>query len=117
MPGATAPRVYAPRQRALAGADAAAPSPDQGAYGAVKLWRALRPRAFDVGATAWRGCGRSHGLRSAPHRRFRVIVEHHQFAPPAPNRLQQGFVAPAPNRIWVGDLTAIRRARAGSIWR
>jgi putative transposase len=36
-----------------------------------------------------------------------VAVEQHQFAPAAPNRLQQIFVAPAVNRIWVGDLTAI----------
>ena len=43
------------------------------------------------------------------------MLEQHQFAPPAPNRLQQGFVAPAPNRIWVGDLTAIA-TRAGWLY-
>lgn len=36
-------------------------------------------------------------------RRFRVIAEHHQLPPPAPNLLQQRFVATTLNRIWVGD--------------
>jgi putative transposase len=60
---------------------------------------------------------RVHGLEVQRTRRFRVVVEQHQFAPPAPNRLHQVFVAPAVNRIWVGDLTAIATRRAGCIWR
>jgi transposase InsO family protein len=43
------------------------------------------------------------------------MIERHEFAPPAPNRLQQVFVAPAPNRIWAGDLTAIA-TRAGWLY-
>jgi transposase InsO family protein len=35
------------------------------------------------------------------------MIERHEFAPPAPNRLQQVFVAAAANRIWAGDVTAI----------
>jgi putative transposase len=58
---------------------------------------------------------RLHGLEARRTRRFRVVIEQHQFAPPAPNRLQQRFIASAPNRIWVGDLTAIA-TRAGWIY-
>ena len=43
------------------------------------------------------------------------MIEHHQFAPPAPNRLQQRFVAPTANHIWVGDLTALA-TRAGWLY-
>jgi putative transposase len=76
-------------------------------YGAVKLWRALQ----DVGIR----CGRHRvarlrklaGLEARRTRRFRVIVEHHQLPPPAPNLLQQRFVTTALNTVWVGDLTAI----------
>ncbi|MBI3806848.1 MAG: DDE-type integrase/transposase/recombinase [Nitrospirae bacterium] len=48
-----------------------------------------------------------HSLEAQRTRRFRVVVEQHQCAPPVPNCLHQVFVAPAVNRIWVGNLTAI----------
>lgn len=48
-------------------------------------------------------------------RRFRVIVEHHQLPPPAPNLLQQRFVTEALNRIWVGDVTMVS-TRAGWLY-
>jgi len=55
------------------------------------------------------------GLIAKRVRRFRVMHERHEFAPPAPNRLQQRFVAAAPNRIWAGDLTVIA-TRAGWVY-
>jgi hypothetical protein len=61
------------------------------------------------------GCERQHGLMAQRARRFRMLHERHEFAPPAPNRLQQVFVAPAVNRIWAGDLTAIA-TRAGWLY-
>jgi putative transposase len=76
-------------------------------YGAVKLWRALRLMGVSCGRHRVARLRRQHGLIAQRVRRFRVVIEHHQFAPPAPNRLQQIFTAPAPNRIWAGDLTAI----------
>ena len=48
-------------------------------------------------------------------RRFRLIVEHHQLPPPAPNLLQQRFVTAALNTVWVGDLTAVS-TRAGWLY-
>jgi transposase InsO family protein len=48
-------------------------------------------------------------------RRFRVIVEHHQLPPPAPNLLEQRFVETTLNRIWVGDSTLVT-TRAGWLY-
>jgi putative transposase len=84
-------------------------------YGAVKLWRALRLAGIPCGRHRVARLRRQHGLLAQRVRRFRVMIEHHQFAPPAPNRLQQVFVAPAANRIWAGDLTAIA-TRAGWLY-
>jgi putative transposase len=62
-------------------------------YGAVKLWREVNRRGIQCGrhrVVRLRKLGR---LETKRCRRFRVIVEHHQFPPPAPNLLQQRFVA------------------------
>jgi transposase InsO family protein len=69
-------------------------------YGAVKLWRALLASGVGCGRHRVARLRRMHGLEARRTRRFRVVVEQHQFAPPAPNRLHQVFVAPAMNRIW-----------------
>lgn len=87
----------------------------KGRYGTVKLWRALRLLGVTCGRHRVARLRRQHGLIAQRVRRFRVVIEHHQFAPPAPNRLQQRFAAPAPNRIWAGDLTAIA-TRAGWLY-
>ena len=84
-------------------------------YGAVKLWRALRLAGVRCGRHRVARLRRQHGLIAQRMRRFRVMIERHEFAPPAPNRLQQVFVAAAPNRIWAGDLTAIA-TRAGWLY-
>ncbi len=76
-------------------------------YGAVKLWRALQLAGIRCGRHRVARLRRQHGLIAQRVRRFRMMHERHEFAPPAPNRLQQVFVAPAVNRIWAGDLTAI----------
>lgn len=84
-------------------------------YGAIKLWRTLVAAGVPCGRHRVARLRRQHGLLARRVRRFRVVIEHHQFAPPAPNRLQQAFVAPAPNQIWAGDLTAIA-TRAGWLY-
>lgn len=84
-------------------------------YGAVKLWRALRLAGIRCGRHRVARLRRQHGLIAQRVRRFRVLIERHEFAPPAPNRLQQVFVASAANRMWTGDLTAIA-TRAGWLY-
>jgi putative transposase len=84
-------------------------------YGALKLWRALQRTGVRCGRHRVARLRRQHGLIAQRVRRFRMLHERHEFAPPAPNRLQQVFVAPAVNRIWAGDLTAIA-TRAGWLY-
>ncbi|MCP9470293.1 MAG: IS3 family transposase [Nitrospira sp.] len=84
-------------------------------YGAVKLWRALIAEGMACGRHRVARLRRAHGLIARRMRRFRTMIEPHQFAPPAPNHLQQVFTAPAPNRIRAGDLTAIA-PRAGWLY-
>jgi transposase InsO family protein len=84
-------------------------------YGAVKLWHALQRAGVPCGRHRVARLCREHGLLAQRVRRFRLMTERHEFAPPAPNRLQQVFVAPAVNRIWAGDLTAIA-TRAGWLY-
>ncbi len=84
-------------------------------YGALKLWRALQLTGVRCGRHRVARLRRQHGLMAQRVRRFRMLHERHEFAPPAPNRLQQVFVAPAVNRIWAGDLTAIA-TRAGWLY-
>ena len=84
-------------------------------YGAVKLWRALVASGVPCSRHRVARLRRVHGLEARRTRRFRMVIEQHQFAPPAPNRLHQVFAAPAPNRVWAGDLTAIA-TRAGWVY-
>jgi putative transposase len=84
-------------------------------YGAVKLWREVTRRGIQCGrhrVVRLRKLGR---LETKRRRRFRVIVEHHQLPSPAPNLLQQRFVAQTLNRIWVGDVTMVP-TRAGWLY-
>jgi transposase InsO family protein len=87
----------------------------RGEYGAVKLWREATRRGIPCGrhrVVRLRKVGR---LETKRVRRFRVVVEHHQLPAPAPNVLQQCFVATTLNRIWVGDVTMVS-TRAGWLY-
>lgn len=84
-------------------------------YGAIKLWREAQRRGIQCGrhrVVRLRKLGR---LETKRRRRFRVSVEHHQLPPPAPNLLQQQFIAQTLNRIWVGDVTMVP-TRAGWLY-
>jgi transposase InsO family protein len=84
-------------------------------YGAVKLWQTLNKAGITCGKHRVARLRRVHGIEAIRRRRFRVMAEHHQMPPPAPNRLQQHFVVARPNRVWVGDITAIP-TRAGWLY-
>lgn len=84
-------------------------------YGAIKLWRAAIGRGMRCGRHRVARLRKLAGLEAKRIRRFRVIVEHHQLPSPAPNVLQQRFVATGLNRIWVGDFTMVA-TRAGWLY-
>jgi transposase InsO family protein len=85
-------------------------------YGAVKLWRALRALGVACGRHRVARLRRQHGLMARRVRRFRLVLERHQFAPPARNHVQQVFTAPAPNGSGPEISPRLRRARAGCTW-
>lgn len=85
------------------------------AYGAIKLWREARRRGIRCGrqrVVRLRKLGRLEAKRV---RRFRIIVEHHQLPPPAPNLLEQRFTTAALNHVWTGDVTMVP-TRAGWLY-
>lgn len=81
-------------------------------YGAIKLWREATRRGIRCGRHRVARLRKLARLEARRIRRFRVIVEHHQLPPPAPNRLQQCFVTTMLNRVWVGDVIHVP-TRAG----
>ena len=81
-------------------------------YGALKTWTVLRRAGESCGRHRVARLRRSAGIEARRKRRFRLTVERHVTAPPAPNRLQRCFAAAAPDRVWVGDATFIA-TRAG----
>ena len=81
-------------------------------YGAVKTWRALRRAGERCGRHRVARLRRAAGIEARRKRRFRLTVERHVVAPPAPNLLERRFAAPARDRVWVGDATFIA-TRAG----
>ena len=84
-------------------------------YGAIKLWQAVNKSGIRCGRHRVARLRKVAGLEARRIRRFRVIVEHHQLPPPAPNVLQQCFVTTMLNRVWVGDFTAVP-TRAGWLY-
>lgn len=84
-------------------------------YGAIKLWREAQTRGIRCGRHRVARLRKLAGLEARRVRRFRLIVEHHQLPPPAPNLLQQCFVVPRLNRVWVGDVTHVP-TRAGWLY-
>lgn len=84
-------------------------------YGAIKLWREATRRGIRCGRHRVARLRKQGGLEARRGRRFRVIVEHHQLPPPAPNVLQQRFEATGLNRVWVGDVTMVA-TRAGWLY-
>jgi putative transposase len=85
------------------------------AYGAVKSWRELNEQGVRCGKHRVARLRKRDGIEAQRRRRFRLTVENHHTAPPAPNLLRQQFVAVQPDRVWVGDMTFIR-TRAGFLY-
>lgn len=82
------------------------------AYGAYKTWKVLRANGVACGRHRVARLRCQHGIEARRKRRFRVVVEHHKLAPPAPNRLDRRFRVARPDRVWAGDMTVIP-TRAG----
>ncbi len=78
------------------------------AYGAYRTWRVLRDRGVSCGRHRVARLRTAHGIEAKRKRRFRIIArQRYTAAPPAPNLVNQRFVAKRPNRVWMGDSTFI----------
>jgi putative transposase len=78
------------------------------AYGARKMWHALRREGLACGRHRVARLRRLAGLVALRRRRYVRTVQARQQEPVTiPNRLAQRFAVPATNRVWAGDLTFI----------
>lgn len=80
-------------------------------YGAEKTWHELRERGEACGRHRVARLRREAGIEAKRMRRFRRQRAYTKTLPPAPNRLQQRFVASRPNVVWVADTTFIPTCR------
>lgn len=77
------------------------------AFGAYKTWQVLNREGVICGRHRVARLRRQNGIEALRRRRFRIMAEHRQMAPPAPNLLKQNFMVSQPNRIWAGDMTVV----------
>jgi len=85
------------------------------AYGARKMWHALRREGLACGRHRVARLRRLAGLVALRRRRYVRTVQARHPGPAIPNRLAQQFAVPAKNRVWAGDLTYIP-TRAGWLY-
>ena len=76
-------------------------------YGGRKLWQELLAQGYRCGRHRVERLRKDCGLESRRRKRFKRAYEAKKTAPPAPNLLEQRFVAAAPDLVWVGDITFV----------
>lgn len=81
------------------------------AYGADKMWEALRRRGHRCGRHRVARLRRRHGIVAKRRRRFVRARGPYDRTPPAPRLVTWPFKVNAPNRVWAGDITLIPTAR------
>lgn len=81
-----------------------------GRYGSPRIHATLRAEGTRVGRNRVIHVMQDERLRGRPRRRFRVTTQADWTAAPAPNVLNQRFIARAPNRVWTADITALPTA-------
>jgi len=77
------------------------------AYGAERLWRALRQQGESCGRHRVHRLRQAHAIQSKRRRRYLRTRSAYQRVPAAPNLLAWPFTSPAPDRVWVADITCV----------
>lgn len=85
------------------------------AYGAQRLWQALRRDGEPCGRHRVRRLRRAHGIEAKRRQRFVRTRGSYQRIPAAPNRLAWPFTSTAPDEVWVADITFVP-TRAGWLY-
>jgi putative transposase len=89
---------------------------DFSVYGAEKVWRQLRRKAFDGARCTVERLMRLMDLRNAVRgRAFKVTTVTEEAAVRPPDLVQRDFRASRPNQLWVADLTYVG-TRAGFVF-
>ncbi len=77
------------------------------AYGAERLWRALRLQGESCGRHRVRRLRSEQAIQSRRRRRYLRTRSPYQRVPAAPNRLTWPFTSSGPDRVWVADITYV----------
>ena len=77
------------------------------AYGARKVWKALRAEGMACGRHRVARVRRENGIEARRRRRFKVTHYDRRHKNTAPDLLRRQFQVERPNRCWVGDVTFI----------
>jgi putative transposase len=81
------------------------------AYGAPRIYQALRERGIPAGRHRIAHLMRREGIVACTERQFRWTATVRAELPAAPHHLAQDFRANAPNQRWVSDITSIRTSQ------
>jgi putative transposase len=76
-------------------------------YGSPKIMQALRQQGCCYGRNRIMRLMRQAGLKAKRQRSYRRTTQANPAHVPAPNQLQQQFVATRPNQVWLADLSYI----------
>lgn len=85
------------------------------AYGAERLWQALRREGESCGRHRVRRLRQAQGIQAKRRQRFVRTRGNYQRVPPALNRLAWPFACMAPDQVWVADITFVP-TRAGWLY-
>jgi len=85
------------------------------AYGALRLWQALRREGESCGRHRVRRLRRAHGIETKRRQRYVRTRGTYQRVPPAPNLLAWPFATAKPDAVWVADITFVP-TRAGWLY-
>lgn len=85
------------------------------AYGAERLWHALRRQGETCGRHRVRRLRQVHAIQTRRRQRYLHTRSTYQRVPAAPNRLTWPFTSPGPDRVWVADITYVP-TRAGWLY-
>ncbi len=84
------------------------------AYGSPRVTAELRRQGLAVNRKRVERIMRERGIAGITRRRRRSLTRQNSAAVPAPDLIRRDFTAPAPGLRFVGDITYLPPARAGS---
>lgn len=77
------------------------------ALGAKRMYKHLQENGIRCGKHRVARLRKLDGISAKRMTKFRVMHQHQNNEPPAPDLVKRQFAVAAPNRVWVGDITSI----------